>query len=283
METEIPKHYTERFAYIETELFWGEGITAGQLASTFSFSRQIAQKVIDRYREKHPGQMRYDARQRRHLPTASFEPSYIRTTPVAFLNYLRGQALVGLYRKDQDWSDLTVVDVDRWLRPELPIHTTRTVLAALRRQLSVMIDYRKKDLEPGAVTTRVISPHHLVFADDRYHVRSYCHNKGSYLDFVLSRIVHAEIATDEWISEAYDREWREFVEIRLKPNPALPTSVREAALKGFDMIGSGSRNIRTRKALLFYIKRRLLTIDRKYNEPLWCIESPATEAENGAI
>ncbi len=224
--------------------------------------------------------MYYDAKQRRHMPAASFEPHYIRTTPIAFLDYLRGQALVGLYREDRDWSDLAVMDVDRLLRPELPVPTIRTVLAALRRRQAVMIDYRKKDLEPGMVTTRVISPHHLVFADDRYHIRAFCHTKERYLDFVLSRIVHAEIAADDWISAEYDREWSEIVELRLQPNPSLPISVREAVLRGFEKVESGFRSIRTRRALLFYIKRRLLAIDPKYNEPLWCIELP-TNGEEG--
>jgi hypothetical protein len=277
VRTGLPERHRERFAYLETELFWGDGVTAGQVASTFGLSRQIAQNVIDRYREEHPGQMYYDAKQRRHLPTTSFEPHYIRTTPIAFLDYLRGQALVGLYREDQDWSDLVVTDVDRLLRPELPISTIRTVLTALRRQQAVMIDYRKKDLEPGVVTTRVISPHHLVFADDRYHLRAFCHTKKSYLDFVLSRILHAEIAIDDWISEEYDREWSELVELRLKPNPLLPASVQQAVLRGFEKGEPGSRSIRTRKALLFYIKRRLLATDPKYSEPLWSIESPTVD------
>ena len=177
VKTDFPERYTERFAYIETELFWGDGVTAGQIASTFGLSRQIAQKVIDRYRKEHPGQIYYNAGQRRHIPTESFEPHYIRTSPIAFLDYLRGQALVGLYHEDQDWSDLAVVDVDRLLHPELPVPPIRTLLAALRRQEAVTIDYRKKDLKPGSVTTRVVSPHHLIFADGRYHIRAYCHQK----------------------------------------------------------------------------------------------------------
>lgn len=276
MKTDLPERQRERFAYIETELFWGDGVTAGQVASTFGLSRQMAQRAIDRYRKEHPGQMYYAAKQKRHLPMTSFEPHYIRTTPIAFLDYLRGQALVGLYREDQNWSDLAVMDVDRLLRPDLPIPTIRTVLAALRRQQAVMIDYRKKSLEPGAVTSRVISPHHLVFADDRYHIRAFCHTKKRYLDFVLSRIVHAEIATDDWISAEYDREWNEFVELRLKPNPSLPASVQEAVLRGFEKAEPGSRSLRARKALLFYIKRKLLATDQKYNAPIWCIEPPTT-------
>lgn len=270
MKLEETDRMRQRFAYIETELFWGDGVTAAQLAHTFAVSRQIAQQVIDRYRERHPGQMRYNASRKRHLTTDSFAPVYIRTNPIAFLDYLRGQALVGLYREDQDWSDLAVTDTDRLLRPDLPLLPTKTVLVGLMKQHSVMIDYRKKNLEPGSITTRVISPNHLVFADDRYHVRAFCHKKMRYLDFVLSRIVHAEIGRHDWVSADSDQEWHEYTELQLKPNPSLPVSVQDAILKGFERAESGARTVRCRKALMFYVERRLLAVDPRYNVPLWC-------------
>ena len=273
MSSDQTDRMRERFAYIETELFWGDGVTAGQLARTFDVSRQIAQQVIDRYREGHPGQIRYDASRKRHVATDSFEPVYIRTTPIAFLDYLRGQALVGLYREDQDWSDFAVTDADRLLRPDLPLIPVRTVLTALIRRQAVMIDYRKKDLEPGSITTRVISPNHLVFADDRYHIRGFCHKKTRYLDFVLSRIVRAEIARDPWVSADSDVEWHKYAELILKPHPSLPDSVQKAILKGFERAESGSRAIRCRTALLYYVERKLFAVDPKYNVPLWCHQS----------
>ena len=263
----------ERFAYIETELFWGDGLTAAQLARTFGISRQMAQKTINTYREQHPEQMRYAAQNKRHQATESFEPIFIRPSPHAFLDYLRGQALVGLYRDEQEWSDLVVTDMDRLLRPDLPLNSMRVLLAGLRCHKTVVVDYRKKDLEPESVSVRVISPNHLVFADERYHVRAYCHAKKRYLDFVLSRIAHAEPASDDWVSADFDKEWNEFTELRLKPNTALPASVQAAILRGFDKGNSGIRRIKCRKALAYYVSRKLLAENPKYGLPLWCLMS----------
>jgi|WetSurMetagenome_2_1015567.scaffolds.fasta_scaffold08790_4 hypothetical protein len=268
-----PERLLDRFAYIETVLFWGDGLTAGQLARTFDISRQMAQKIIEQYRKQHPRQMHYVASRKRHEAMDSFEPTYIRPSPLAFLDYLRGQALVGHYRDQQDWSDLAVTDVDRLLRPDLPLIPIRLVLAALRSHKTVMIDYRKKDLEPGSMSARVISPNHLVFADGRYHVRAYCHKKKSYLDFVLSRIAHAETASEDWVPSEYDGEWNEFTEMQLRPNPALPVSVQTAILRGFEKGKPGIRVMKCRKAVVHYVIRKLLADDQKYRLPLWCLVS----------
>lgn len=262
---------TERYAYIETELLWGGGLSAGKLARTFGISRQAAQGLIDRYRKDHPEQIKYDASLKRHLPKDSFRALFIRENAIAFLDYLRGQALVGMYREDQDWSEHVMTDVDRLLRPDLKVETMRTVLSALRSQTTVMIDYKSKSLEPDSISIRVISPNHLIFADDRYHLRAFCHKKSRYLDFVLSRIAHAEGGNQEWVDSTEDREWNEFTELCLKPNPDLASSVQNAILMGYDTVESGARIVKCRRALLFYVKRKLLAKDPKYNLPLWCV------------
>lgn len=260
----------DRFAYIETELFWGDGLTAGHLARTFSITRQMAQKIIDQYRSRQPKQMCYDAPRKRHKATDTFRPVFIRTSPHAFLDYLRGQALVGLFRDEQEWSELAVTDVDRLLRPELPLDPVRVVLTGLRNQIAVLVDYRKKELEPGSISTRVISPNHLVYTGGRYHVRAYCHMKQNYLDFVLSRIAHAEIVSIDWVSADYDKEWNEFAELRLKPNELLPASVQASLLRDYGKKSCGIWTIKCRKALLYYVRRQLLSEDSKYGMPLWC-------------
>jgi hypothetical protein len=266
-----PDRTTERYAYIETELIWGDGLTARRLAQAFGITRQAAQGVIDQYRRNFPGQLRYDGSLKRHMPDEDFKACFIRENAIAFLDYLRGQALVGMFCQGQDWSDLTVTDVDRLLRSELPGTPVRKLMAALKSHLTVMIDYRSKDLKPGSMSVRVISPNNIVFADDRYHIRAYCHKRHRYLDFVLSRVSHAEMADAEWISPEDDWEWNEYAELHVQPNPVLPPLARDAILMGFATNERGVRIIKCRKALLFYIKRKLLAADNKYGVPLWQI------------
>ena len=258
-----------RFEYIETRLFWGGGLTASELAETFGLSRQSAQRTIEAYRRRYPGQMVYDPRGKRHVAAEGFRPRTIRTEPIRFLDYLRGQALMSFYRDEPEWSDLTLTDVDRLLRPDLPEEPTRTVLTALLRRRVVRVIYRSKN--PESVTDRCLSPNHLVFADDRYHLRAYCHTVNQFIDCVLSRIHWAKLTDDEdWVSSREDREWNRIVDLSFIPNPELPAEAREAILKHYETPVPGRRTVRCRFALAFYVERKLTAPSRKFDgKPLW--------------
>ncbi len=259
----------KRFEYIETQLFWGKGLKAGNLAETFGLSRQAAQAVIDSYRNRFPGQMEYNPYRKRHEPSENFKPMFIRTSPISFLDYLRGEKLMSYYRQGEDWSDFEMTDVDRLLRPDLPLRPIRVVLSGLLNHQVVRIDYHSKDREPD---TRSISPNHLIFADERYHIRAYCHKKNAFLDFVLSRISYAELSDEGWVPSREDREWHYIVTLRFKPNPNLPESVQNAILKSYEdkeEVEDGCRIVRCKMALAIYVRRNLLADNRKYGMPLW--------------
>lgn len=101
-------------------------------------------------------------------------------------------------------------------------------------------------------------------------MRSYCHLRHQFRDFVLSRIVYAEASYDEdWIPSDEDREWNERVTLSFKPNPILPKSVQQAILQNYDIEDSGVWCINCRKAMAYYIKKTLMTPDKKLTEPLW--------------
>jgi len=259
----------KRFEYIETELFWGKGLRAGRLAETFGLSRQAAQAVIDSYRKQYPGQMTYNPSRKQHEPSEDFKPVFIRTSPISFLDYLRGEKLMSYYRQGEDWSDFEITDMDRLLRPDLPLSPIRVVLSGLLNHYVVRIDYHSKDREPDSPVTRPISPNHLIFADDRYHIRAYCHLKNAFLDFVLSRISYAELTDEGWVPSREDREWHYVVTLRFKPNPNLPESVRNAILKNYENTEEGCRIVKCRKALAIYVRRNLLADNPKYGMPLW--------------
>src|SRR5690606_18739943 len=71
---------------------------------------------------------------------------------------------------------------DRTVRPEI----VREILRACRTQTSVKILYAS--MTNPVWSERVISPHTLVYTGFRWHVRAYCHKRGEFRDFILSRI-----------------------------------------------------------------------------------------------
>ncbi len=257
-----------RFAYLETQLYWGDGLAASDLAKTFDITRQTAQAAIDAYRKLHPGQMRYDRSLKRHLAEEDFEPHYIRADTTAFLDYLRGQNLRAHYLDEPDWSEIEITDVERLLRPKLSRHIIQPILAALRHRQTLLIEYHP--IEPNDIRVRVISPNHLVFASNRYHIHAYCHTELKYVDLVLSRILSVEPASEEWVSSEGSREWHEFVTLRFRPNRELPPDVQETLLRGHSGSEKDVLEIHCRKNEAFYIKNKLLKArDRHRGMPLW--------------
>jgi hypothetical protein len=264
-----------RFAFIETRLFWAGGLTAAELADTFGIARQNAQQSIKTYNSLHPGQLKHDRRRRRQVPTERFQPRYIREGVSRFLDYQRGTQYTAHFYDEPGWSDLPFTDADALARPLYDQDAVRTALTALRGQSAVVLGYWAKT---GARTRR-ISPHHLVHADERYHLRAYCHETQRFLDFNLARIVTAEPSDDDWVPETTDHDWHKRVDLVFEISPDLPPVAR-AALRQ-DHLRPDQRQLTipgVREAIAFYVRRRFLRIDQQFKQPLWSEVATPTPA-----
>lgn len=254
-----------RFAYIETQLLWGGGITARELGEALGLARQNAQGVIAAYRDKHPGNMVVDRRAKRQMASENFQPHYISADPGAFLDYQRAVTMSGYFKQGDEGVDLPFHDVDRLLRPQLPPNPVQIVIAALRRQQVVTIYYHAKT---GA-RMRDISPNSLIFAGNRYHLRAYCHLMKQHLDFVLSRVTHAEPSEDEWVSSHDDAGWQIWLNLVFEPDPGLPEEAASAMRHDHGLGMGETHHIHCRKALAFYVKRELTAVDAELGRPRW--------------
>ncbi len=255
----------EKFSFIETCLYWGDGFTATELGKMFKITRQTAQGVIDAYRKQHPDAVVYDSSRKRQVAGPAFKPRYIRSSPTAFLDHLRGQTMTAYYRDSDDSSDLPFYDADHLYRPNLPREPVRTVLAALHQQQAITMYYYSKK----SARVRDFSPNRLVFANNRYHIRGWCHLEHDHLDFVLSRIIEAEPSTTEWVSSRDDQDWNSTETLYFKPNPKLSIVARTALLHDFPLDDQGHHHIRCNKALAYYVNRELTAIDSQYGMARW--------------
>ncbi len=255
-----------RFAFIETRLFWGGGFTAQELGSAFGISRQSAQAVIDEYRTLHPNNLYLNRTTRRQEATSTFQSFYIRDGSGALLDYLRGQSLVVRYMSEEIWSDAPFTDADRLTRPRIPNDTVRRVITALYQKCPLSVVYQSK----RHYTNRVISPNQLVFADNRYHLRAYCHTDRNYFDFVLSRILSAQIGSpDEWVSGDRDNAWNSYETLYFAINPEIPTAMRAALSHDYMVCDNGIYEIKSQKALSFYVVRQMTRAQAGLQQPLW--------------
>lgn len=255
-----------RFAYIETCLYWGGGITASQLAATFEITRQNAQKCLDAYRLLHPEQMNYQSSLKRHIATPYFQANYINNKPEIYLDYLRGNQLAAYYWAEEEWTDLPIYDLDRLFRTYLESTHIKQVLSAMRRQLSLTIHYHSKSQNYQLI----ISPNRLVYASRRYHLRAYCHNWERYVDLVFSRLLQVSEGFEEWVSDAEDHEWHEPLTLKFTPHPDLPEQLRQTLIRDYQL-AEGIHTIMTCEALKPYVLREMERIDWKHKIRLWVL------------
>lgn len=242
-----------RYAFLETRIHWAGGVTAGEIGEAFGISRQSAQAVIKAYKALMPGNIRYDDRVRRHVAQPGFTLGFVREGSGPFLDYLRGQGLIGRYLEDIEWSEIPFYDADRVTRPILNDEMVREALLGLYRRRTVAIHYSSKN----RAILRTISPHHLVFASNRYHLRAYCHLRHEYRDFALSRVAWAQLDDAEWVSAEGDEDWHAYVELAFRVNPVLPQEVRVALQKDYGLGVTQLLEKRVRVANRYYCEREL--------------------------
>lgn len=259
-----------RFAFIETRLLWCGGVTAQQLADAFGLARQNAQGIIGEYRRRHPENIVRDLSRKRQVAGENFMPHYIRPGAGDFLDYLRSQTMAAYYLEVPNWDELLIHNVDHLLRGRLSNGIVREILASLHNQQVITLYYYAK----SGARMRDFSPNHLIFAENRYHIRGYCHMTEQYLDFVLSRITHVESSEREWVSSDSDTDWNTYERLRFKPNAVLPKEAIMALRLNFATDEEGEFKLHCRRALAFYVKRELLAIDPNYGVSRWKMESP---------
>jgi hypothetical protein len=253
-----------RFAYIESCLYWGSGVTAGQLGDTFQIARQNAQASIEAYRQLHPDNMVYNRSRKRHEATDSFIPKYIKQEPLRYLNYLRGNSLANKFWEDEEWGGLPVYDVDTLFRPCLETAIVRKVVTAIQTQKTLYLEYHAK----ASIRYLTIAPNHLVYASQRYHLRAYCYEWNKFIDLVLSRILSAEFSNEDWVSSEGDADWHHQIELQFIPNPELPETLKKTLLLDLGL-DRGIYPISVRKALMAYVLREMERLDWRYKIPLW--------------
>jgi hypothetical protein len=212
--------------------------------------------------------MSYHSSLKRHLATEYFEVHYISDRPELYLDYLRGNQLSACYWKEEDWTDLPIVDVDRLFKTRLEHKPISKVLTAIREQKSLVIDYHSK----SQTYHLTISPNRLVYASRRYHIRAYCHEWDKYIDVVFSRILSVQHSKQPWISDAQDTEWHQRLKLNFIPNPDLPRQARQTLLIDYQL-EQGVYTITTCKALVGYVHREMERIDWKHKISLWILSS----------
>ena len=246
----------QRLEFIEFRTFWEGGVNRSDITERFGVSVPQASNDLTQYRELAPANLLYDSSAKRYVAAAEFVPVFLNLNPDRYLAQLRGvaESIVSL---DETWIG-AAPDAQTMPVPSRRIDSNlfRGLLAVMRDGGSVEVQYQSLSPKRPESLWRRITPH--AFATDglRWHVRGFCHIDGAFKDFILSRWRGLRDPGAPGAVARDDADWREVFDVRLEPNPALSPDQRKAIEWEYAM-PKGSVSLAVRKALLYYLKKRL--------------------------
>ena len=95
----------ERFELLDHWLLWYGGFNATQIGEALGISRQNVSLLIRHYKESRPeGTLKYDPSRKMHVPGEEFEAKKHMKKSHLFLDHLRGQELINMYRPMRWWD-----------------------------------------------------------------------------------------------------------------------------------------------------------------------------------
>jgi hypothetical protein len=252
-----------RLAFISDRLVWEGRINRADLVARFGISPNQATADLRRFEAAHPGAFVYDTRAK----TYRAGPAIGAPDAAQAADLLRELRLIAegvLLAQDGALSAPPPVGLaEAPLRRVAPLCLQR-VVTAIRERRMLTGGYRSmSSLDPRR---RVLEPHALIFDGFRWHMRAFDRDDGAFKDFVLGRLSEPVVENPAQSQAEDDVDWQEIVELVVVAHPGLPAAAREAIEMDYGMTG-GQLRLTCRKALTWYVKRRLGLIPGHENLP----------------
>lgn len=255
-ETKTRWGVERRLEFIEFRLFWEGGVNRSDIVSAFGVSVPQASKDLTLYQERAPQNAIYDKSAKRYIAGPHFKPLFHQADPDVYLQRLRARA-EGLADAESSWIG-KMPATDMALTPHRSVSgaVLRALLRAIQEHLSVEVLYQSMNDKRPDPEWRRITPHSLANDGFRWHARAYCHIDGRFKDFLLPRVFETRGFGQPGLPVDEDRLWQETYELVVGPHPKLTGRQRAGVEKDYGM-KDGRLSLSTRKAMLFYVLKRL--------------------------
>jgi hypothetical protein len=256
-----------RIRHIDDRLFWFGFVKLADHVGKFGISDVQGKIDLHTYRNlsSTPPPERKPGRSSAIAPQQTSRPGF----------YERPEPFVALFDGPRSLDDLMAtklsdvavptplaIEAVSMPRRSVDADCVRAVLGATELKESCAIHYQS--MTSTNASSRVISPHALVKASGRWHVRAFDFTRRSFIDFSLSRIRESSSASDHPVVPGdIDDDWKETVTVRFIAHPSLHENQKRAVADEFGMV-DGVLKVEARRALLFYLldEMRILTAVR---------------------
>lgn len=253
-----------RFQFIETRLFWEGRVNRSDLTNNFHISVPQATADLAQYQRFAPGNMEYDAKAKAYIATPTFKALFAELSSDNFLTQIKLVAEGVMPR--EELSSSTNFEFAVVPSPIRVVNTDilRSVFRSILNRDAIEINYQSMS-RPEPVW-RWITPHALAYDGFRWHTRAFCHMSKAFKDFLLTRVLDTGEKKQHVIDHDMDREWSEFITLKVGPHPKLSQDQRRVVELDYGM-EHGYFELRTRAALRYYVYKRLGLGDAGNKEP----------------
>lgn len=255
--SDIKWNTRQRLAYIEARAYYAGIVSRSDVANAFAMSDPAATKDLKRYNDLAPDNLVYKQSEFGFVASKDFKPHFSDLDPADILPLIIDNQ-PSPWLASNDGKSLFGLSASRL--PKLTRLPDRQIVAQITRAI-----YQKSKLsilyaslsDNEREKSRIIEPHSLVNTGLRWHVRAYNENSFDFRDFVLSRILEAEVLQEKAASTAdYDEDWTETLTLELAPHPKLSPRQQLNLLVDYSEDG-GNIRLNIRRALLGYALRSL--------------------------
>jgi hypothetical protein len=243
-----------RLEFIEFRLFWEGKLNRRDLIDFFGISIPQATADLKQYSEIAPENLKYDSVEKAYVAPPHFAPQISDPLGNHYLAQLRMLAS-GVISREESWiGEVPGYETIPLVARTVDAGRLRRVLKAIRDQKAIHIQYQS--LKRDQPIWRWISPHALGFNGSRWHIRSWCHRRNNYQDFLFARIVDFSDEVDEGVDGSNDAEWHTHVTFKIGPHPKLSEPSKKAIELDYNMT-NGVLSVETRVALSYYFERQM--------------------------
>jgi len=243
-----------RLEFIDYRLRWGGQLNRSDLTGFFGISTPQASLDLAEYQRRAPGNLEYDSSDRVYRTSAAFDAVFPSSSHVRYLEDLLRVAV----SPDLPYGSFLgghppVAVVPRpWRR--LDASVVICVVEAIRQNRALNVRYQS--LSNPVPSERLLTPHALASDGYRWHMRAYCHQKGEFRDFLLSRILEVSGREVDRSRGEEDLAWSTMVQLVLAPHPGLEAAHRAVIELDYGMT-DGECVLTCRQSLLFYVLQQL--------------------------